>query len=825
MNRLLIILLIAFIEMNFANAQTNWRKHKIQVPPPICYASGKVEKSFIPPPFDIRLKSVSEKKSEITVEYSLFPEDAKQAFEYAVTIWEGIIESDIPIYIQANWRTQDANVLGSAGPSNYYSNFENTPHKNRFYPVSIVEKITRVEIAGSSYPDITATFNKDIDWYFGTDGETPDLLYDFVTVVLHEIAHGLGFTGFFFISGDLGVYGNEEVGEAAAFDLLVVKNKGEALVDTSIFQNQSTELNDALVSGALYANSSVAIVNNNSYKPRLYVPATWDDGSSIYHLNDDTYPSSTANSLMTHAFGSGEAIHDPGPITKGIMADIGWKHMYLDLDKPKDIEVVKPIIFNVSIKSDYELDTASLFLIYSFDSFENQIDSLRLLPGESVNYYTAELTPEIETTKIHYYIQAGDTMNRIFTVPTEAPSDLYSISIGPDTEKPEINHLPIPFFMLTGENLPISVNADDNLGIDTVFVEYSVNGQPQTPFGLTLDSLTTYTGIFNFDIEQLKDGDEITYNVTAKDSSFAQNTKKIPFKDKFTFKVEEIFDPIGGYINNFNNPTIDFIISDFDIYTETSFEDGALQSPHPYPSPDNNNVTWDFSTILKYPIILKENGTMSFDEVVLVEPGEYRSVFGDDDFWDYVIIEGSKDFGKTWLQISTGYDSGDNSSWETNYNENIVGNNSETIGSPDMFNNREISLLENENFVAGDTILVRFRLFSDPFAHGWGWTIDNLRIQSPVSVPQHLLSPGNILVFPNPFNGLVNIEVQAKNRIAEVEIVLYNINGDKIYSSLNKNVFGKLAQIIDLTGYSNGMYFLSVKENGIQMYSKKIVKN
>ena len=36
---------------------------------------------------------------------------------------------------------------------------------------------------------------------------------------------------------------------------------------------------------------------------------------------------------------------------------------------------------------------------------------------------------------------------------------------------------------------------------------------------------------------------------------------------------------------------------------------------------------------------------------------------------------------------------------------------------------------------AGDTILVRFRLFSDPYANGWGWAIDNLRIQIPVSAP------------------------------------------------------------------------------------------
>ena len=177
----------------------------IHVPPPVCYASDKTEKSFIPPPSDILLKSPSEKKSDIVVSYSLFfPEKAKIAFEYAVNIWEHIIQSEIPIYIQADWRPDDINILGSEDPTNYYTNFKNIPHKNRFYPIAIVERITRTEITGPSSPDISSTFNENIDWYFGTDVNTLDSLYDFVTVVLHEIAHGLGFTGFFYIINDLG---------------------------------------------------------------------------------------------------------------------------------------------------------------------------------------------------------------------------------------------------------------------------------------------------------------------------------------------------------------------------------------------------------------------------------------------------------------------------------------------------------------------------------------------------------------------------------------------------------------------------------------------
>ena len=45
-------------------------------------------------------------------------------------------------------------------------------------------------------PDIITSFNSNaaVGWYFGTDGNTPPSQQDFVSVVLHEIGHGLGFT-------------------------------------------------------------------------------------------------------------------------------------------------------------------------------------------------------------------------------------------------------------------------------------------------------------------------------------------------------------------------------------------------------------------------------------------------------------------------------------------------------------------------------------------------------------------------------------------------------------------------------------------------------
>lgn len=217
---------------------------------------------------------------------------------------------------------------------------------------------------------------------------------------------------------------------------------------------------------------------------------------------------------------------------------------------------------------------------------------------------------------------------------------------------------------------------------------------------------------------------------------------------------------------------------------------------------------------------------MSFDEIVLVEPGEVLAKYGDDDFWDYVIVEGSKDFGNTWLPLANGYDSGDKTIWKTNYNKVIDNNKSSTaVGIPDWYINREINLLANGNFKANETILIQFRLYSDPYAHGWGWAIDNLRIQTPVSARSVILSPGNVFIYPNPFNDIINVNLQANRNIEELTVEIINLYGQKITSTKNRNVFGEINVETDLGHLASGMYLVVVKENGKQVKSQKIIKN
>ena len=829
MKKFVFILILSGLFYNgIINGQTSLKKRGIQFPEIVCYASDKVEKTFVPPPNEFLTKSGIEKKSDIIVTYVYFPTNAKTAIEYAVSIWEQIIESKIPIHIKANWFSiNQTNVLANGGPSDYYANFEFAPRKNRYYPISVVEKITGTEISGSGSPDMEITFNKDIKWYYGTDGKTPDQLYDLVTVALHEIGHGLGFTGFFFVTGTIGTYGRTDgyIGDASAFDIMVADADGKLLTDTLKYKINSNALYNAFISDQLYSVSAAGRFYNSGVQPRLYAPSVFDAGSSIYHLNDNTYPGSDPNSLMTHAIGKGEAVHDPGPITKGILDDIGWKHMKLKLEKPKDIEVPKPIVFNLGIESDYPLDTASVKLIYSTDGYKNKRDTLRFQLSPDKTKFTVTLYPQVNSGRIDYYISARDNVTRTFYIPTEVPNEYLTVNIGPDTKQPQINHTPIPYFLANGSQIKINTLADDNLGIDTVWVEYNINGKNPGSFGLVADSAINYTGFFNLNPKLLKDGDLISYRIFAIDASKAHNQSVSPVTGSYSFKVEKLFDPIGGYINDFDYPTNDFVLSDFKIYTETGFKNPSLHSSHPYPSPNQNNKNLNFTTILKYPIVIKQNGTISYDEVVLVEPGEPLSKFGDDDFWDYVIVEGSKDLGATWLPVADGYDSGYNTVWKTNYNKDIVNQESKAVGIPDWYFKNEINLTANGNFKANDTILIRFRLFSDPYAHGWGWTIDNLRIQSPVSSEKVALPETRINVYPNPFKEVIKVEVFTEKTVEKLSVQIVNLFGQNLANTQLTDQYGKFIYEADLGFLPSGMYFVVVRENGQIIQSVKISKN
>ncbi len=237
------------------------------------------------------------------------------------------------------------------------------------------------------------------------------------------------------------------------------------------------------------------------------------------------------------------------------------------------------------------------------------------------------------------------------------------------------------------------------------------------------------------------------------------NVQVIGYKDGSPYKsgIQTLrifpFVPVNAFSSELDLPSDNnsFVSTGFRIRQEAGFSTSALHSTHPYP----NGA--ELIAMLKNPIIVaNQEAFMFFDEVVLVEEGVVND-FTNAQFFDYVIVEGTKD-GLTWLPLINGYDSRANGNWSATYQAGITGANSTSTGSEAIYaQSASIDLLST--FTAGDQIFIRFRLLSDPLTFAWGWAIDNIQIQETITGFQEEVEQGNLAVqsYPNPTKGDVTI--------------------------------------------------------------------
>ena len=194
--------------------------------------------------------------------------------------------------------------------------------------MTLANKIFGMDFS-SRWPDFNVTFNgkAGIVWYYGTDGNTPPGQYDFVTVALHEIGHGLGFSSrasdnYNFDTGE--VEGGQLRGGTpsypAIYDNFVVNGDGTAITS---FDDPSDDLLTQFTSGNLFWDGTQGKAANNGNRPKISALHRWTSANYI-HLDENTYPAGNINSLMTPTINYAESTHHPGPITLGMLEDMGW---------------------------------------------------------------------------------------------------------------------------------------------------------------------------------------------------------------------------------------------------------------------------------------------------------------------------------------------------------------------------------------------------------------------------------------------------------------------------------------------------------------------
>jgi hypothetical protein len=800
----------------------------VRIPPPAAFLNKRDANGRLAAP-----------TAQFIVTYTNFPAPAQQAFQHAVDIWSTLIVSSVPIRIQANWVSMQPNLLGSAGPGAYRYAFDGGQKTYAFYPIALAEKIARRELNSPTEPDIVADFNRNNDWYYGTDGLPPKGQSDLVTVVLHELCHALGFIGFFDVAGD---YGRYSAGLPSIYDYFIENADGKRLVNSLIeYPNNSAALKSQLAGNNLYLNGPI-LRQRSAQRIRIQAKYTYDKATSLYHLNDDDYPLGNLNALMTPQLGRGVAMHSPGPLVMNFFSDLEWKTTSVLHDPLQSSEDVKDLVFSTRVTSDTTLIPGSVQVFYR-KSTPTAKDSVftAVTPNRvgTTDEYRFTLPSAQAQGDVWYYFQAKDASGRTFTNPGKLPTGAqayYHIIAGPDNTPPTIQYSPGNNYLLTtvADSLPIFARISDDrpTGISETYIEYQINGTPQPNIPLRYGRLTignvTYDSIYvnrlTFPANSLKTGDKIMYRIVARDGSRAKNQTTSPASGFYTLTVIAPLAVRDQYINNFSNATADFAGNGFNIATPTNFVDPAIHSDHPYQNGTNFQGQSDYQYILLSPIRVKANpdsAIIRFDEIVLVEPGDPGSQFGDSNFRDYVIVEGSDDNGRTWKPLLDGYNSNAQADWKAAYNRSLVTGsslieqNSATLGHPAFYKHREIRLLGQKTlFQPNEEILIRFRLVADVVNHGWGWAIDNLRIQAPplpLVLGTEPVSVGNFSIYPNPVtNGLVQLNVELTKPVAEAALTVNSSTG-QILRQFNLKMGGtKLSEQLDLRQLPAGLYFVKL---------------
>ncbi len=297
--------------------------------------------------------------SNIEVTYN-FPDDFSEerrqqfifAFEYAVAIWESQISSTVPVRIQANLQPLGPGILGSAGANRFWTT------GGPFFPDALIDQIFGLDVTelvlGIVEPDIICNFNTDeIPWYLGTDALPPPGTFDFSTVVLHELCHGLGFIGSAFADSDLGlgVYGLGDL--PVIFDTFVEDGNGIALSQVAPPGVVSPALEAYFTSENLFINAPTAVAALGGMNGKIFAPSIYNPGSSFSHWDEATFGPGDENSLMSPFLGASEAIHDPGPATLGMFFDHGWT-LSENCEGPEPTDLSEPcLITGISLDPNF----------------------------------------------------------------------------------------------------------------------------------------------------------------------------------------------------------------------------------------------------------------------------------------------------------------------------------------------------------------------------------------------------------------------------------------------------------------------------------------
>ncbi len=246
-------------------------------------------------------------------------EARRRALEAAAASWSRVIRGDITIRIHAAMEEQEQTEEGStllavAGPVDFWL------IENVAVPSALAWQIQRRRNEDTE-ADVEVIANPEINWDYATNGVSARDKVSFVYTLIHEIGHGLGFIDSF--DHETGTLMNDPV--PFVYDRFLNRTSNRNL---AVMNRPDHEVRDDLVSNDLFFNGEAAIeASRRSIKPlpmiKLYAPNPYEPGSSISHVDQDTYADIRTGLMAPRDFGVGTDKIDT--LTLAIMKDLGYQ--------------------------------------------------------------------------------------------------------------------------------------------------------------------------------------------------------------------------------------------------------------------------------------------------------------------------------------------------------------------------------------------------------------------------------------------------------------------------------------------------------------------
>lgn len=312
-------------------------------------------------------------------------------------------------------------------------------------------------------------------------------------------------------------------------------------------------------------------------------------------------------------------------------------------------------------------------------------------------------------------------------------------------------------------------------------------------------------------LSQINDLPQINNNEITQIQAAKNQSSKLMF---------EPLTPITAYENNFENGGMEIFSLDFDISSFPGIDSKTLHTPHPYPAAYHKDSLREITAQIMHPIIIKPNGSLQFDEIVLVEPA---TIPAGSDSEDFVIVEASSDQGNSWQALTPKYNSSIDVVWSHIFTRSIINNHSFGKGCESIFKHRSINLIDNKNFFERDTIIVRFRLCSNQNLSGWGWAIDNLELKQDV-VEGGSLFAENFKIYPNPFEDHLTVDCADIYGPEYVDLILSDQFGRIYYHEKNVLASSISHKSIDASSLRSGVYLLTISDQEYFHKTRKVVK-